>query len=100
MAFHSKLNPDRALEIYKLLDLQISAEAHSMYIANKLRAGQYKGNWYELQVLWLTDKIPTFHVTDCLRLGYVLDYSLDEAMDLYNYLEKNKDWLYTIVVLC
>lgn len=88
MAFHSKLNPDRALEIYKELDKQIASEANAMYIANNLRAGQYKGLWYELQVLWLTDKIPTFHVTDCLRVGRVLDFSLDEAKDLYNYLNK------------
>lgn len=87
MAFYSKLNDQRALEIYNELNSKISEEAQAMYCANKKRAGCYKGVWFELQSLWLDDKVPNFHVTDCLRVGQVLDYDLSDAVDLMQAIE-------------
>lgn len=90
MAFYSKLNEDRALEIYKELQEKIGGEAQSMFCANNKKAGQYKGVWFELLDLWMKDKIPTFHVTDCLRLNTVFFYDLNDAIELHLAVEKMK----------
>lgn len=91
MAFYSKLNEDHALEIYKELQEKISSEAQAMYHANNKKAGHYKGIWFELLELWMKDSIPTFHVTDCLRLNTVLFYDLADAIELHYAIEKKNE---------
>lgn len=87
MAFHSSLPTWRATEIYNALNENVSSEATAMYNANNKKAGQYKGVWSELLDLWLADKIPNFHVTDCLRLNQVLTYDLSDALELHKAIE-------------
>jgi hypothetical protein len=90
MAFFSKLNANRQAEIYAELQVKVSEEANAMYNANSKKAGQYKGLWFELLDLWMHDKIPNFHVTDCLRINSVLTYDLQDAIELHKAWEKQQ----------
>ncbi len=88
MAFFSKLSDCRQSEIYAELQVKISEEANTMFNANGKKPGQYRGVWWELLNLWMQDKIPNFHVTDCLRVNSVLDYDLQEAIELHRHLDQ------------
>ena len=76
MAYFSKLNGNKQLELYKALQEKVSSEANAMYNANGKKAGCYKDAWFELLDDWMQDKVSNLHIMDCLKAGYVL-YNID-----------------------
>jgi hypothetical protein len=77
MAYFSKTEENRQLDIYKALQEKVSAESQQMFTANKCKPGQYKGRWFELLEDWMGDNISNIHIYDCLRVGHVLELGLD-----------------------
>lgn len=80
MAYYANLPEQKQLDIYQLIQAQISSEAEALYQSalskarterqRKACAGQYKGRWFAL-----LDKgeIPNLDVCECLQLGFVSD---------------------------
>jgi hypothetical protein len=72
MAYASKLPESLFCRYYDEIEKHVSKEANSMYLANKKKPGQYKGEWFSLFNAWLKDEVPNIYIQDCLSAGYTL----------------------------
>ncbi|MDF9399068.1 hypothetical protein [Vibrio sp. 1180_3] len=81
MAYYANLPEQKQLDIYQLIQHQVSSEAEELYqsalskarteLQQKACAGQYKGRWFALLDGWMKGEISNLDVCECLQLGFV-----------------------------